>query len=309
MTAVGNDPERLLKRLPLESRLSRAARAPLPAAPAAPASAPGTWPSACSARAAPAWPRSSGPCASCASCRPRYRLGDDCTVSGAARSPRQHGNLRTCLWEPLCLAALNTAPNRLRRRFSSIRCATVSAVIARRPTCCCRQPTSTSCSRPQRRASSRRTAGKSACRRGWRAIDASFVVAVSVSTAWFSPSARSRRRLARRERAKRPVTALLADYRWEPIGTVYCGYPPEVRLPLPMLGLAAQGRGRVRAVGLRSRHAVRHGGSDRLRAQRQRRLGGALRQSHRRCTLVAALHDELAAALGTRLVRRSSGSR
>jgi hypothetical protein len=32
---------------------------------------------------------------------------------------------------------------------------------------------------------------------------------------------------------------LLAGYGWEPIGTVYCGYSPEVRLPLPMLGLAA----------------------------------------------------------------------
>jgi hypothetical protein len=36
----------------------------------------------------------------------------------------------------------------------------------------------------------------------------------------------------------------LADYRFEPIGTVYCGYPPEVRLPLPMLGLAAHASGR-----------------------------------------------------------------
>ena len=33
------------------------------------------------------------------------------------------------------------------------------------------------------------------------------------------------------------ITGILGDYRYEPIGTVYLGYPAGVRLPLPMLGM------------------------------------------------------------------------
>jgi uncharacterized protein with NAD-binding domain and iron-sulfur cluster len=38
---------------------------------------------------------------------------------------------------------------------------------------------------------------------------------------------------------------LLAGYRFEPIATVYCGYPPQLRLPFPMLGLTAQNSGQI----------------------------------------------------------------
>ncbi|MQM30425.1 MAG: phytoene dehydrogenase, partial [Candidatus Accumulibacter phosphatis] len=39
-----------------------------------------------------------------------YRLDADCTVSTLLDGHRQHGALRRYLWEALCLAALNTAP-------------------------------------------------------------------------------------------------------------------------------------------------------------------------------------------------------
>jgi len=38
---------------------------------------------------------------------------------------------------------------------------------------------------------------------------------------------------------------LLAEYTFEPIGTVYGGYPQQVRLPLPMLGLYDRAGGQV----------------------------------------------------------------
>jgi hypothetical protein len=94
-----------------------------------------------------------------------YRLNEDCTVATLLDRHGQHGTLRRYLWQPLCLAALNTAPEEASAQiFVPIRCATAWAVIARRPTCCCRRPTSTGCSRQQRRTSSAHVAVKSACR-------------------------------------------------------------------------------------------------------------------------------------------------
>ncbi len=40
--------------------------------------------------------------------RDRYRLAADTTVAALLDEHRQHGALRACLWEPLCIAALNT---------------------------------------------------------------------------------------------------------------------------------------------------------------------------------------------------------
>lgn len=41
----------------------------------------------------------------------------------------------------------------------------------------------------------------------------------------------------------RKVAAMISDYDYEPIGTVYAGYPPEVTLPAPMLGLDSDDKG------------------------------------------------------------------
>ncbi|MEO8411719.1 MAG: FAD-dependent oxidoreductase, partial [Propionivibrio sp.] len=47
-------------------------------------------------------------------------------------------------------------------------------------------------------------------------------------------------------RATAPLAARIAAYAFEPIGTVYAAYPPELRLPLPMLGLDG---GKASAIG------------------------------------------------------------
>jgi predicted NAD/FAD-binding protein len=163
MQEVGADPERLLKRLPLELSFP-AGQPPFPCGCRA-CRHPGTWRQACSARAASSLSREDQRRSLHALSAGRgYRLGADCTVKALLDRHDQHGSLRRHLWEPLCLAALNTAPEQASAQIFVNTCATVSAVGARQPTCCCRQPTSTSCSRPPRRFIAR-VAGKSACRR------------------------------------------------------------------------------------------------------------------------------------------------
>ena len=39
-----------------------------------------------------------------------YRLDNDCSVAALLDRHRQSGHLRRFMWEPLCIAALNTAP-------------------------------------------------------------------------------------------------------------------------------------------------------------------------------------------------------
>ena len=43
----------------------------------------------------------------------------------------------------------------------------------------------------------------------------------------------------------RGIAQLLAGYAFEPIATLYCGYPPQVCLPFPMLGLDDRPAGRI----------------------------------------------------------------
>jgi hypothetical protein len=68
----------------------------------------------------------------------------------------------------------------------------------------------------------------------------------SASTTSSSPSLRSTPPpLLAPHPATAAVAALLAGYSFEPIATVYCGYPPQDRLPFPMLGLGHRLPGQV----------------------------------------------------------------
>ncbi|WP_299065668.1 hydroxysqualene dehydroxylase HpnE [Accumulibacter sp.] len=297
MQVVGNDPDRLLKRMPLEIAFPGRQPAPfrlrLPRLPA-------PWHLAVGLLGT----RGASLAEKLRAVRfmrflqaTDYRLGDDCTVAALLDRHEQHGNLRGCLWEPLCLAALNTAPeqasaqifvNTLRDSLGSDRAATDLLL-----------PAADLDQLFPAAAASFIAAHGGEIRLSTRvaSLDASFVVggerfAAVVLAAGPQQAAPL---LAGNEQSG-PVARLLADYRWEPIGTVYCGYPPEVRLPLPMLGLAAQGDGRF------GQWAFDRGGLCGTAGVIAFVLSGsgAWEQADNR-TLVAALHDELAAALRTRL--------
>ncbi|MBE2259904.1 MAG: FAD-dependent oxidoreductase [Rhodobacteraceae bacterium] len=246
MQRVGADPERLLRRLPLQLSFPAGQPAPfrlrLPRLPA-------PWHLAVGLLTAGG-----------ASLREKigaarfmrflqdsgYRLADDCTVAALLDRHGQNGSVRRYLWEPLCLAALNTPPQdasaqvfatTLRDSFGGGRAATDLLL----PAADLDQLLATA-------AAQWIAAHGGEIRLATRvdAIDERFRIAgehfdrVVVAVGPQHAAA-----LLARHSDTRATAELLGDYRFEPIGTVYCGYPPQVRLPLPMLGLGAQLPGQV----------------------------------------------------------------
>jgi squalene-associated FAD-dependent desaturase len=172
---------------------------------------------------------------------------DDCSVATLLDRHGQHGRLRRHLWEALCLAALNTAPaqasarifaHTLRDSLGGDRAATdllLPTVDLGRlfPEAAAGFITL----RGGEIRLGRRVAAIEAADRGL-AIHGERFDAVVLAVAPQHAGAL----LARHPRSAADAR-LLAGYAFEPIGTVYCGYPPEVRLPFPMLGLGANGDG------------------------------------------------------------------
>lgn len=246
MRAVGADPERLLRRLPLELCYP-AGQTPLfhlrlPRLPA-------PWhllagllatrgPSLGEKFAAVRFLRDLQ--------RAGYRIGDDCTVSSLLSRHRQPASLCRYLWEPLCLAALNTRPqqasaqifvNTLRDSLGSGRAAADLLL----PTADLDRVF------PAKAADFLRFHGGDIRLRSrvqaigqGPSVDGERFDFVVVAVAPQHAAAL----LAPREETL-AIAQTLAEYRFEPIATAYCGYPPELRLPLPMLGLAVGGHGQI----------------------------------------------------------------
>lgn len=174
--------------------------------------------------------------------RRRYRLARDTTVADWLDEEGQHGAIRRCLWEPLCLAALTTAPahasaqifaNVLRDSLGGQREAT-DLLLAR-----------TDLGRVFPAHAARYIAAHGGelqlCHRitgferdgkGWQVGDIQaddLVLAV--------PPHSLPQMLAHRS-AHAPLLGQLATYSYEPIATAYLAYPEDLRLPFPMLGMA-----------------------------------------------------------------------
>ncbi|RDE52597.1 MAG: FAD-dependent oxidoreductase [Candidatus Accumulibacter meliphilus] len=249
MKEVGADPERLLKRLPLELNFPAGRdshfRMRLPRLPA-------PWHLAAGLLGA----RGVGFAEKIGAVRfmrflqgVRYRLDADCTVSALLDRHHQHGPLRRYLWEALCLAALNTAPeqasaqifvNTLRDTLGGGRAATDLLL----PATDLEQVFPAAAARcivahgGKIRLATRIESIASIDHHFELAGERFDCVVVAVGPQHAAPLL-----------AGQPATAesarLLAGYRFEPIATVYCGYPPQLRLPFPMLGLTAQNSGQI----------------------------------------------------------------
>ena len=172
--------------------------------------------------------------------RSDYRLAADCSVTELLDAQRQHGRLRRLLWEALCLAALNTAPqhasaqifaNVLRDSLGGTRADTdlllpaadLDRVFALPAAAFIRSR------RGEIRLSSRIDSIE---HNDSLSINGERFDRVILATA---PQHAAPLLAEHQETAS--TAALLAAYTFEPIGTVYAQYPPELRLPLPMLGL------------------------------------------------------------------------
>ena len=170
-----------------------------------------------------------------------YQLDTDCTVNALLDRHAQHGSLRRHMWEPLCLAALNTGPenasaqifaNVLRDSLGGVRADTDLLLpaadldqifpLAAADFIRSRGGEIRLSTRVERIEGDRTIAGET--------FDRIILATAPQHAAEF---------LAQRSETA-AIAATLASYAYEPIATVYIGYPPTLTLPFPMLGLDAE---------------------------------------------------------------------
>ncbi len=170
--------------------------------------------------------------------RDDYRLQDDISVTDLLDRHSQTGNIRRFMWEPLCLAALNTPPasasaqlfaNVLRDSLGGKREDT-DLLLPAADLGKLFPDTARSCVESgggEVRLSARVDALQSSLTIG----DETFAHVV-IATAPQHASA-----LLRTFPETAEIARQLDGYAFEPIGTVYLGYPEALRFPFPMLGL------------------------------------------------------------------------
>ena len=174
-----------------------------------------------------------------------YRLAADCTVAVLLDRHAQHGSLRRHMWEPLCLAALNTEPeNASAQIFANVLRDSLGG--GRADTDLLLPAADLDQLFPQATADFIRSHGgeiqlsariediqridNNLCIRGELFDRVILAVAPQHAASFLAQHAETA-----------ASAATLASYAYEPIGTVYIGYPPELTLPFPMLGLNGGG--------------------------------------------------------------------
>lgn len=229
-----------------------------------------------------------------------YRLPADCTVSALLDRHGQRGGLRRHLWEALSLAALNTqAATASAQIFANVLRDSLGG--ARHTTDLLLPATDLDGLFPTAAAAYIGARGGD-IRVGTRVehIDRALTISgepfdrIVVAVA---PQHAARLLVAHAETAA--IARTLTDYCYEPIVTVYAGYPPGLRLPLPMLGLGGATKNRDGDVGqwVFDRGALV--GTEGVMAY-VLSAAGAWRNLEGEA-LLAALHGELEAALGRAL--------
>ena len=168
-----------------------------------------------------------------------YRLADDVTVAELLDRHRQGSVLRRFLWEPLCLAALNTAPehasaqifaNVLRYGLDGARensdlllpCADLGRVL----------PDAAAGFVAARGGEIRLSVRVERIERPLAVNGERFEHVVIAAAPQHAAG------LLRDHAETRDIAAALDAYRYEPIGTVYLAYPEPLRAPFPMLGMS-----------------------------------------------------------------------
>lgn len=167
-----------------------------------------------------------------------YQLDADCTVSDLLDRHAQHGRLRRHLWEPLCLAALNTEPaNASAQIFANVLRDSLGGARAETDLLLPAADLDQLFPRP---AAAFIAAHGGEIRLATRVehIGDNLSIAGETFDKIILATAPQHAAILLAQRAETAaIAALLESYTYEPIGTAYVGYPPELRLPFPMLGL------------------------------------------------------------------------
>lgn len=175
-----------------------------------------------------------------------YRLDADCTVAELLDRHAQYGNLRRHMWEPLCLAALNTeAKNASAQIFANVLRDSLGG--GRADTDLLLPAVDLDQLFPLSAADFIRAQGgeiRLSSRLSELPADLTIDgarfdhIILAVAPQHAAP-------LLAQNAATASIATTLAGYSYEPIGTVYLGYPPELKLPFPMLGLSGGQTGRL----------------------------------------------------------------
>ena len=236
MRLAGADPERLLRRLPLELSYPRAGfRLRLPRLPAPFHLAAGLLVA-----------RGCAPGEKLAAARfmralqaTGYRLAQDVSVAELLDRHRQRGSLRRFLWEPLCLAALNTAPQHAS--------AQIFANVLRDGLDGARENSDLLLPRADLNRVFPDAAARFVAAHGGEIRLSARVERIERPLAVhgerfehvvLAAAPRHAADLLRDHAETGGIAALLDAYCHEPIGTVYLAYPQPLRAPLPMLGMS-----------------------------------------------------------------------
>jgi squalene-associated FAD-dependent desaturase len=235
MRLAGADPERLLLRLPLELIFPRGGfSVRLPRLPA-------PFHLAAGLLAARGYSLGEKLAAArfCHALRSGGLLANDVSVAEWLDRHRQRGNLRRFLWDPLCLAALNTAPeNASAQIFARVLREVLSGVRENSDLLLPRADLS--CVFPD--AAARFIAahgGEIRLSRRVARIERPLTIdGEHFTRAVIAAAPRHAAKLLQKHPETRGIAALLDTYRFEPIGTVYLAYPRALRLPSPMFGMS-----------------------------------------------------------------------
>jgi len=167
-----------------------------------------------------------------------YRLGSDCSVAELLDRNRQSGNLRRFMWEPLCLAALNTAPEHASAQvFANVLRDSLGGKQA--DTDLLLPASDLSRLFPD-------AAGEFIRSRGGHIRLATRVEELRTDRVIrnehfdhviLAVAPQHAVQLLEQLEQTAPIANQLRQYNFEPIGTVYAAYPSDFRLPCPMLGL------------------------------------------------------------------------
>ena len=167
-----------------------------------------------------------------------YRLALDCSAAELLDRHGQNGALRKLMWEPLCVAALNTAPehasaqifiNVLRDSLGGDRAATDLLL----PMADLRRLFPDAAAEFVERHGGRIRL----CARVDAFSDALAINGESFDRIILATAPQHAVRLLAAHGDTGEIAQMLAGYQYEPIGSVYLGYPQNFSLPFPMIGI------------------------------------------------------------------------
>ncbi len=175
-----------------------------------------------------------------------YRLDNDCSVAALLDRHRQSGHLRRFMWEPLCIAALNTAPAHASARiFANVLRDSLGG-----------QQADTDLLLPHSDLSRifPDAAGQFIEKSGGRIRLSSRIETIGSDLTIhgeqfdhlvLAVAPQHAAGLLGQIESTAPIARQLEQYSFEPIGTVYAAYSAKVSLPCPMLGLDDGRSGRL----------------------------------------------------------------